>query len=77
MNNFFFQIVWLISGNDNQIHMIKEDKLSHGYVESRIDKYFPELINLQALVLGISVYYYQNNKMYVGNFVNNRRWFGP
>ncbi|XP_063986625.1 KICSTOR complex protein kaptin-like [Diachasmimorpha longicaudata] len=57
------EIVWLISGNDNQIHMIREDKLIHGYVESRIDKYFPELINLQALVLGISVYYYQDNKM--------------
>uniref|UniRef100_A0A0C9PM13 Kptn protein n=1 Tax=Fopius arisanus TaxID=64838 RepID=A0A0C9PM13_9HYME len=57
------EIVWLISGNDNQIHMIREDKQTHGYVESRIDKYFPELINLQALVLGISVYYYHGNKM--------------
>ncbi|KAF7988500.1 hypothetical protein HCN44_001073 [Aphidius gifuensis] len=45
------EIVWLIS-----------DKLSHGYVESKIDKYFPEFINLNALALWIDIYYYNDNK---------------
>lgn len=56
------EIVWLISGNDSQIHMIREDKMSHGYVESKIDKYFPEFINLDALALWIDIYYYDDNK---------------
>lgn len=56
------EIVWLISGNDRQIHMIREDKLSHGYVDSKIDKYFPEFVNLNALALWIDIYYYDNNK---------------
>lgn len=57
-------MVWLISGNDNQLHMIREDKLSHGYTEFQLDKYFPELINLETLVLWINVYYYDNGKRY-------------
>ncbi|KAK0090245.1 hypothetical protein PV325_001940 [Microctonus aethiopoides] len=56
------EVVWLISGDDNQLHMIREDKLSHGYTEFQLDKYFPELINLETLVLWINVYYYDNGK---------------
>ncbi|XP_057333518.1 KICSTOR complex protein kaptin-like isoform X3 [Microplitis mediator] len=56
------EVVWLISGSDNQLHMIREDKLNHGYTEFPLDKYFPELVNLQTIVLWINVYYYNNNK---------------
>ncbi|XP_074115381.1 KICSTOR complex protein kaptin isoform X1 [Cotesia typhae] len=56
------EVVWLISGSDNQLHMIREDKLNHGYTEFPLDKYFPELINLQTIALWINVYYYDNNK---------------
>ncbi|KMQ92858.1 tetratricopeptide repeat protein 7b [Lasius niger] len=42
--------------------MIREDKLSHVYSESSIEKYFPELHDLQAIALWINIYYYDNYK---------------
>lgn len=59
------QVVWLISGSDYKIHMIREDKLSHGYSESSIEKYFPELHDIQAIVLWINIYYYNDYKWFV------------
>ncbi|XP_043276595.1 KICSTOR complex protein kaptin-like isoform X2 [Venturia canescens] len=56
------EIVWLISGDDQNIHMIREDKLSHGYAEIAIEKYFPELADLRAVALKIDIYYYANSK---------------
>lgn len=47
--------------------MIREDKLNHGYTEFPLDKYFPELVNLQTIVLWINVYYYNNNKRFYIN----------
>jgi len=58
-------VVWLISGSDYKIHMIREDKLSHVYSESSIEKYFPELHDLQAIALWINIYYYDNHKRFV------------
>ncbi|XP_072767675.1 KICSTOR complex protein kaptin [Anoplolepis gracilipes] len=60
--NFAHEVVWLISGSDYRIHMIREDKLSHVYSESSIEKYFPELHDLQAIALWINIYYYDNYK---------------
>ncbi|XP_032680752.1 KICSTOR complex protein kaptin-like isoform X2 [Odontomachus brunneus] len=60
--NSAHEVVWLISGSDYKIHMIREDKLSHGYSESSIEKYFPELHDIQAIVLWINIYYYNNYK---------------
>lgn len=40
--------------------MITEDKLCHGYSESPIEKYFPELYDIQAISLWINIYYYDN-----------------
>ncbi|XP_077267949.1 KICSTOR complex protein kaptin isoform X2 [Temnothorax americanus] len=56
------EVVWLISGSDYRIHMIREDKLSHVYSESSIEKYFPELHDVQAIALWINIYYYDNYK---------------
>ncbi|XP_014614178.1 PREDICTED: kaptin-like isoform X1 [Polistes canadensis] len=56
------EVIWLISGSDYKIHMIMEDKLTHGYIEPSIEKYFPELYNIQAICLWISVYYFDNYK---------------
>nr|XP_050853422.1 KICSTOR complex protein kaptin-like isoform X1 [Vespula vulgaris] len=56
------EVIWLISGSDYKIHMIMEDKLTHGYIEPSIEKYFPELHNIQAICLWISVYYFDNYK---------------
>ncbi|KZC10390.1 Kaptin, partial [Dufourea novaeangliae] len=54
------EVVWLLSGSDYRIHMIREDKLNHGYSESPIEKYFPELHDIQAISLWINIYYYDN-----------------
>lgn len=56
------EVVWLISGSDYRIHIIREDKLSHVYSESSIEKYFPELYDIQAIALWINIYYYDNYK---------------
>ncbi|CAL7951688.1 unnamed protein product [Xylocopa violacea] len=55
-----FQVVWLLSGSDYKIHMIREDKLNHSYSESSIEKYFPELHDIQAIAIWINIYYYNN-----------------
>ncbi|XP_012231571.1 KICSTOR complex protein kaptin-like isoform X2 [Linepithema humile] len=60
--NSTHEIVWLISGSDYRIHMIREDKLSHVYSESSVEKYFPELHDIQAIALWINIYYYDNYK---------------
>ncbi|XP_012264489.1 KICSTOR complex protein kaptin-like [Athalia rosae] len=54
------ETVWLLSGNDNKIHMIKENKESHDYAESPLDKYFPELDKLEGIATWIDIYYYLN-----------------
>ncbi|XP_043249546.1 KICSTOR complex protein kaptin-like [Colletes gigas] len=54
------EVVWLLSGSDYKIHMIREDKLNHGYSESPIEKYFPELHDIQTITLWINIYYYNN-----------------
>ncbi|XP_066587970.1 KICSTOR complex protein kaptin-like isoform X2 [Prorops nasuta] len=56
------EVVWLISGSDGKIHMITEDKMSHGYSEGSIEKYFPELYDIQSICLWIDIYYYDNYK---------------
>ena len=56
------EIVWLISGDDLKVHMIREDKTSHGYMESEIEKYFPEFNELKAIALWIDIYYYDDYK---------------
>lgn len=40
--------------------MIREDKGTHDYAESSLDKYFPELINLEAIATWIDIHYYRN-----------------
>ncbi|XP_017787600.1 PREDICTED: kaptin-like [Habropoda laboriosa] len=54
------EVVWLLSGSDYKIHMIKEDKLNHSYSESPIEKYFPELHDIQGIAIWINIYYYDN-----------------
>ncbi|XP_031826707.1 KICSTOR complex protein kaptin isoform X2 [Nomia melanderi] len=54
------EVVWLLSGSDYKIHMIREDKLNHGYSESSIEKYFPELHDIEAISLWINIYYYDD-----------------
>ncbi|XP_076655108.1 KICSTOR complex protein kaptin isoform X2 [Halictus rubicundus] len=56
--NLHNEVVWLLSGSDYKIHMIREDKLNHGYSESSIEKHFPELHDIQAISLWINIYYY-------------------
>lgn len=56
------EIVWLISGDDSKVHMIREDKTSHGYMESEIEKYFPEFNELKSIALWIDIYYYNDYK---------------
>lgn len=56
------EIVWLISGDDFKVHMIREDKTSHGYMESETDKYFPEFNELKAIALWMDIYYYEDYK---------------
>ncbi|XP_034182994.1 KICSTOR complex protein kaptin isoform X4 [Osmia lignaria lignaria] len=58
--NSHSEVVWLLSGSDYKIHMIREDKLNHGYSESSIEKYFPELHDIQGIAIWINIYYYDN-----------------
>ncbi|XP_046477779.1 KICSTOR complex protein kaptin isoform X1 [Neodiprion pinetum] len=54
------EVVWLLSGSDYNIHMIREDEGSHDYAESSLEKHFPELENLEAIATWIDIYYYNN-----------------
>ncbi|XP_043508946.1 KICSTOR complex protein kaptin-like [Frieseomelitta varia] len=54
------EVVWLLSGSDYKIHMIREDKSNHSYSESSIEKYFPELHDIQGIAIWINIYYYNN-----------------
>ncbi|XP_017752920.1 PREDICTED: kaptin-like [Eufriesea mexicana] len=54
------EVVWLLSGSDYKIHMIREDKLNHSYSESPIEKYFPELHDIHGIAIWINIYHYDN-----------------
>ncbi|XP_065334157.1 KICSTOR complex protein kaptin isoform X2 [Cloeon dipterum] len=52
------EIVWLLSGGDEQIHLFREDKLNHCYQEEPLQPLFPELYELSCgVVLWIDVVY--------------------
>lgn len=44
--------------------MIREDKLNHSYSESSIEKYFPELHDIQGIAIWINIYYYDSYNWY-------------
>jgi KICSTOR complex protein kaptin len=52
------EIVWLLSGSDDKIHLYREDKMNHCYQETPLDELFPELAELSAgIVMWMDVRY--------------------
>ncbi|CAL1296195.1 unnamed protein product [Larinioides sclopetarius] len=45
------EVVWLLSGNDNKIHLYREDKTRQTYYEDLSPSCFPEFSSLNSLVM--------------------------
>ncbi|XP_055944850.1 KICSTOR complex protein kaptin-like isoform X3 [Argiope bruennichi] len=45
------EVVWLLSGNDNKIHLYREDKTRQTYYEDLSTTCFPEFASLDSLVI--------------------------
>jgi len=49
------EMVFLLSGGDNRVHLFREDPLSQLFQEQPVGKYFPELDRVQNKVLSLSI----------------------
>ncbi|KAJ9582834.1 hypothetical protein L9F63_022793 [Diploptera punctata] len=58
--DFVKQVVWLLSGSDEKVHMFQEDKDNHCYVEVDIAEHFPELMEPPSVVMWMDIFYCQN-----------------
>ncbi|XP_056634756.1 KICSTOR complex protein kaptin-like isoform X1 [Diorhabda sublineata] len=54
------EVVFIISGNDNQVHAYKESSDDHNYKEIEIHEYFPEFTKTPSPVIWIDIYYHKN-----------------
>lgn len=51
------EVVWLLSGSDDRIHIFREDRVNHCYSEVKIEDYFPELMLPPSIVLWMDIQY--------------------
>lgn len=51
------EVVWLLSGSDNKIHVFREDRLNHCYSQVEVDTYFPEFSDIPSVVMWMDIRY--------------------
>lgn len=56
------EMVFLLSGGDSKIHLFREAKVSHTFVEEQIDEYFPELRELPGIVTRLHCVYVSSQR---------------
>ncbi|KAG1681056.1 KICSTOR complex protein kaptin [Nymphon striatum] len=58
------EIVWLLSGSDNKVHLFREDKLNicNSFNEDICEEYFPEFIDCPSIVLMMKIKYFDDYK---------------
>lgn len=54
------EVVFLLSGSDNKVHVYQENKSNHTYKELECKEHFPEFIKPQSVVTWIDIIYYNN-----------------
>ncbi|KAF5288484.1 hypothetical protein FQA39_LY15413 [Lamprigera yunnana] len=54
------ELVFLLSGSNNKVHIYQENKINHTYKEIDIAEYFPEFVKPPSVVVWMDVYYYSN-----------------
>ncbi|CAG9837605.1 unnamed protein product [Diabrotica balteata] len=54
------EVVFVLSGSDNQIHIFRENNEEHNYKEIDNQEYFPEFTKTPSPVIWIDVYYTQD-----------------
>jgi len=55
------EIVWLVCGSDNHVHLYREDTEFHDFKEDITEQHFPELDQIPGIVLAIHIVYTQNH----------------
>lgn len=56
------EMVFLLTGSDNQFHMFREDTNSHSYQEISPEEHFPEFYKSPNIVTWIEIYYLNDKK---------------
>ncbi|XP_046996436.1 KICSTOR complex protein kaptin-like isoform X1 [Schistocerca americana] len=51
------EVVWLLSGSDNKIHVFREDRVNHCYSQVEVDTYFPEFSDIPSVVMWMDIRY--------------------
>ncbi|GFG37974.1 hypothetical protein Cfor_06621 [Coptotermes formosanus] len=59
-DKFNKEVVWLLSGSDEKIHMFREDQANHCYSEVNVADYFPELVEPPSIILWMDIYHCKN-----------------
>jgi len=52
------EVVFLLSGSDNKVHVYQENKVNHTYKEIDCKEYFPEFLKPPSVVVWMDIYYY-------------------
>lgn len=61
---YILQVVFILSGSDNQVHVYRENTLSHIYKELDKKDYFPEFARPPSIVIWIDIRYFENNRVF-------------
>nr|CAD7573443.1 unnamed protein product [Timema californicum] len=51
------EVVWLLSGSDEKVHLFREDRLNHCYIKAETEDYFPELSRAPSIVMWMDVHH--------------------
>ncbi|KAJ8873438.1 hypothetical protein PR048_024255 [Dryococelus australis] len=62
------EVVWLLSGSDQKIHMFREDSVNHSYSEVNTADYFPELCDAPNIVVCMNIQYSPDYAQRVSTF---------
>ncbi|KDR12519.1 KICSTOR complex protein kaptin-like isoform X2 [Zootermopsis nevadensis] len=62
------EVVWLLSGSDQKIHMFREDRANHCYSEVDVADHFPELVEPPSIILWMDIYHCKTETRHVSAF---------
>ncbi|XP_069681565.1 KICSTOR complex protein kaptin-like isoform X2 [Periplaneta americana] len=62
------EVVWLLSGSDEKIHMFREDRANHTYSEVDVAEHFPELVDPPSIILWMDIYNFETQTRRVSAF---------
>ncbi|GLV39591.1 hypothetical protein CBL_08343 [Carabus blaptoides fortunei] len=62
------EIVWMLSGSDEKVHIYREYRVNHSYKEIDLKECFPEFLNPPSIVMWMDIQYCANNTKRISTY---------